>query len=158
AALEADTLERFTRRFRVAAIVALDEDAPSLGILHDTARWRRLARPPFLVFITTEPPMPARRVSRGAWDVTVDGPGWTSTSLAYYPLWRASLEGAPVSRRRGDAGDLEVRTGRDGAAVVRLAYGPGAIELVGLGLSAAGIAALGGLAGRRRRALRRVGA
>ena len=151
AALEAATLDEFVRRFRVVAVVALDDDAPQLQALEGGARYRRLAVAPFLVFVAAEAPAAARRIARDRWEVPVSGGDWAATGMAYYPLWRAAHAGRPLPTRRGEHGDLEVRLGGTAPATVQLSYGPGAVELVALGLSAASAAALALGAWRQRR-------
>jgi hypothetical protein len=65
---------------------------------------------------------------------------WTPVPVAYYPLWRAAVLGQPLETRRGEYGDLEIRLPA-AARAVELTYAPGAPELAGLALSAAGLAA-----------------
>src|SRR5205823_2832239 len=89
-ALDPATFETYAARFRIVAVVALEDDAPRLGFLDDTTRYRRRAVSPFLVYIATEPRALVRRNADGSRDVEVrgDADGWASTGLAYYPLWR----------------------------------------------------------------------
>jgi hypothetical protein len=135
--LDAATLEAFTTRFRVAAVVALEEDAPRVAFLSDNPRYRRIVVPPFLLFVATQPPSPMRRLADGTREVSV-GPtagAWASTGIAYYPLWRAERDGRPLPTRRGTDGDLEVKVDA-GAGAVRLAYRAGIIEIAALVASA----------------------
>jgi hypothetical protein len=135
--LDAATLEAFATRFRVAAVVALEDDAPRVAFLTDNPRYRRLVVPPFLVFVATSPPSPIRRLADGTRDVTLRGApsGWAATGIAYYPLWRAERDGRPLPTRRGTEGDLEVKVDA-GATAVRLSYRAGIIEITALVTSA----------------------
>jgi hypothetical protein len=81
-------------------------------------------------------------VRDGAWRVSLaaETGGWTSARVAYYPLWRAEADGAPLPTRRGEDGLLEVRLTRS-IQTVTLRYRPGAPELAGIAVSALTIAA-----------------
>jgi hypothetical protein len=68
-------------------------------------------------------------------DVRSEPDGWSSTGLAYYPLWRAERNGRALATRRGDLGDLQVEAGGE-AGSVRLVYVPGWIEHMALLVSA----------------------
>jgi hypothetical protein len=135
-ALDAASFDAFAARFRVAAVVALEDDGPRVTFLTDNPRYRRLVVPPFLVFVATQPPSPIRRRADGTRDVSVDtASDWASTGIAYYPLWRAERDGRPLATRRGTDGDLEVKVDAS-AGAVRLVYRAGIIEVVALGASA----------------------
>jgi hypothetical protein len=131
-------------RLGVVAVVALEDDIPRLGWLPEyTAFRRRLSLAPFVVFARENPvPLPAAR--DGAWRVTLAGEAspWTSTRVAYYPLWRAETDGARLDTRRGEDGMLEVRLTR-APQTLTLRYGPGLPEMLGVGVT---LAALGGWA------------
>jgi hypothetical protein len=146
--LDVSAVEHVRQRFRVSAIVALEDDAPKLAQVAESTRLRRVAVPPFLVFVAHDGAAPAQRQSRRRWNVTVATDDWTSTGVTFYPLWSAEQDGRAVPVRRGDHGDLEVRPQRPGA--VQLRYGPGVVELVGLGVSLGAAAGVGGMAWRRR--------
>jgi hypothetical protein len=142
--LDATTFDGHARRLRVAAVVALEDDAPRLPFVADPARYRRHAVPPFLVFTALDPPRAPRRRNATEWDVPVSGDAgaWVSTGIGYYPLWRAEAAGHPLAVRRGDAGDLEVRLETTTTVDVRLRYGAAMPELAGAALSALALLAL----------------
>ena len=146
--LDVAAFDRVAQRFRVAAIVALEDDAPKLARLAESPHYRRVAAPPFLIFVAREITSPAQRDAAGRWHVTVAAGEWASAGVAFYPLWRAEQHGRALPTRRGEHGDLEVKPA--GAGAVQLLYGPGAVELVGLGLSLATAAALAWTTWRRR--------
>lgn len=138
--LEAVDPARFSARadrLGIVAVVALEDDLPRLGWLPEhTAFRRRLGLAPFVVFARETPvALPAAR--GGAWRLTTAGEAgaWVSARVAYYPLWRAEGDGAPVDTRRGDDGLLEVRPTRASQALT-LRYGPGVPEIAGVVLSA----------------------
>lgn len=141
--LDAATFDAYASRFGVSVVVALEDDATRVPFLSENARYRRVASPPFLVFVATEPPVVARRLADGTRDVPLrtDGRGWVATGVAYYPLWRAEHDGRTLATRRGRAGDLEVDA-EPGIQRVRLVYRPGRLELVGTVLSALALIAL----------------
>jgi len=141
-------------------VVALEDDATRLPFVTENARFRRVAVPPFLVFVGHDAPLHARRRSDGTWDVPSrpgEG-GWTATGLAYYPLWRAEQDGRTIATRRSRFGDLEIELGAGTAAPARLIYRAGLIEVVGSIMSAVAVIALGidAWATRRRSASREV--
>jgi hypothetical protein len=152
--LDAATLAAYADRLGAAVVVALDEDAPRLRALADTRVFR--ARPPvgpFLLFDRIEPvSLPALRADGHGWMAATGGAGdWIPARMAYYPLWRAVQADAPLETRRGPYGDLEIRLGPSSGPVT-LVYAPGAPEIAGVVLSAAGLA--GWLVWRRRGLIR----
>jgi hypothetical protein len=140
--LDAATLNHYADRLGISVVVALDEDASRLRALDENdAFQRRAAPPPFLLYARRDGIEVPRPVARDRWTVTLtaDGDGWASTRTAFYPLWRASVQGAPLETRRGDLGDLEVRLGeRRGPSAVDLAYGPREPEISGIAVSLVG--------------------
>ncbi len=84
--------------------------------------------------------------------MTSAGDPWVSTRTAYYPLWRARVEGLPAETRRGRAGDLEVQLDPGATRVVDLDYRPGVPETCGLVVTALGLVGLIVLARRGRAA------
>jgi hypothetical protein len=150
--LDAATLDAHARRLGVSVVVALDEDLPRLAALTDNAAFaRRLTVPPFVLWLGT-PAAPPQRLGPDTWQVRIEaGPDvWSSARVAYYPLWRATADGAPLETRRGAAGDLEVRAPA-GATTIELRYRAGLVEWTGLGLTAVGALAwlrAGGRSGR----------
>jgi hypothetical protein len=161
--LDAATFDAYATRFRIAAVVALDEDAGRVPFLAGNARYRRLELPPFIVFVALQPPPAIGPHVHRSRDVAIAATpeGWASTGIAYYPLWRAEHGGRGIETRRGDHGDLEVKADAT-ITSVRLTYAPGLVEILALMLSGA---ALIGLAveetwarGRGRSALRDVAA
>jgi hypothetical protein len=138
-----ERLDERLDRLGVVAIVALQDDAPALGWLHDDPRFsRRLSLPPFLLYARTVAVSIPAQAADGTWQLTVEPSvgGWTSARVAYYPLWRARAEGASLPTRRGDDGDLEMRV-EAGRHLVSLVYRPGALEWAGVAVSAATLAA-----------------
>jgi hypothetical protein len=151
-ALDPDTFARYADRLGVSVVVAIDEDAGRLGFLEASRAFARRASPaPFLIYQRREPVALPRAVAPGRWTITLAGErdGWGTTRTAYYPLWRARADGAPIETRRGRDGELEVKLGPGrGSRTIELDYGPGAPELFGLGVTAAGLVWL--VAWRRR--------
>src|SRR3989441_324490 len=129
-------------RLGVAVVVALEDDVTQLGWLAEsTAFRRRLSLAPFVVF-TRESAMALPTARDGVWRTTLAGEagGWACARVAYYPLWRADWDGAPLPTRRGADGLLEVRLTR-ALQTVTLRYDPGVPELAGVVLSAVALAA-----------------
>ena len=129
-------------RLGVAVVVALEDDVTQLGWLAEsTAFRRRLSLAPFVVF-TRESAVALPTPRDGVWRTTLAGEagGWTCARVAYYPLWRADADGAPLPTRRGADGLLEVRLTR-ALQTVTLRYDPGVPELAGVVLSAVALAA-----------------
>jgi hypothetical protein len=152
-ALDPEAFNRYADRLGISAVVAIDEDAAHLRALDDNSAFaKRLSPAPFLIYVRREPITVPRAVGPGRWTTTLtaDRDAWVSTRVAYYPLWRARVQGAPIETRRGSFGDLEVRldTGA-GARTVDLDYRPGAPEMAGLVVSAVGVIGLA-VFGRRR--------
>jgi hypothetical protein len=153
--LDAATLNAYADRLGVTVVVALDEDAPRLRALVDNRAFR--PRPPvgpFLLFDRIEPvSLPALSADGhgGTLAATGGGGDWIATRMAYYPLWRAVQADAPLETRRGPYGDLEIRLGPS-RGPVSLVYAPGAPEIAGVVLSAAGL--VGWLVWSRRRLTR----
>jgi hypothetical protein len=150
-ALDAATWSRHARRLGVSAVVALDEDLPRLPGLADHPDFVRRHEPPFVLWTGPAVALP-EPLGAGRWRVPLAAIAgeWTPVPVAYYALWRASTPGRDLETRRGEYGNLEVRAAA-GTRAIELTYGPGAPELAGLALSAAGLLAWGVLAARRRR-------
>jgi hypothetical protein len=137
--LDAATLNAHAWRLGVSAVVALDEDLPRLPALADNPTFAtRRSEPPFVIWLGSPAPLP-QPLGSGRWRMTVEAAadGWTSTGVAYYPLWRAASAGHRLPTRRGTFGDLEVRPPA-GTTAVELSYRPGAAEWTGLALTASG--------------------
>jgi hypothetical protein len=128
-------------RLGIVAVVALEDDVSQLGWLDGTPFRRRLSLAPFVVF-ARETPVALPVAREGVWRVPLAGEAgaWTSARVAYYPLWRAEADGAPLDMRKGDDGLLEVRLTR-AAQIVSLRYAAGAPELAGVALSVAALVA-----------------
>jgi hypothetical protein len=129
-------------RLGVVALVALEDDVISLAwVTESTAFRRRLSFSPFVVFARENPvSLPPGRDGGGRFTLTAEADGWTSARVAYYPLWRADVDGTPLQTRRGDDGLLEVRLPR-ASGTVTLHYGPGVPEIAGVALSIVALAA-----------------
>ena len=140
--LDPATLHRYADGLGISVIVALDEDAARLRPLDDNGTFqRRSAPPPFLLYVRRDGVELPRPVAPDRWTVmlTADGTGWASARTAFYPLWRASAQGALLETRQGHLGDLEVRLGGSrGPRAVDLAYGPRAPETSGIAVSLIG--------------------
>ena len=129
-------------RLGVVAVVALEDDVISLTwVPESTPFHRRLSFSPFVVFARETPiTLPPGRDGGGRVALTAEANGWTSARVAYYPLWRADVDGTPLQTRRGEDGLLEVRLPR-ASGTVTLHYGPGVPEIAGVALSAVALAA-----------------
>jgi len=132
-------LDEYADRLGISVVVALDEDAPGLRGLDESAAFTKHAAPePFVVYVRRAPVSLPRPGPSGRWTVTLaaaERDAWVSTRTTYYPLWRASAGGAPVESRRGRFGDLEVRASGS-AGTVELAYRAGAPEIASTVVSA----------------------
>ena len=156
-ALDAPTFNRYARRLRVSAVVALDEDVPRLAAFGDNPEFRaQRSEPPFVIWLGRPAALP-QPVAPGRWHVRLEPAAdeWAPVGVAYYPLWRATAGGTPLDTRAGTLGDLEVRVPA-GAGAIELSYGPGLPELAGLGLSVLG-ALIWVALGRHPRPLREAG-
>ena len=151
-ALDPDTFARYADRLGVSVVVATDEDAGRLGFLDEGHAFARRASPaPFSIYQRREAVALPRALGSGRWTITLAGErdGWVSARTAYYPLWRARADGAPIETRRGRDGDLEVKLDpAGGRRTIELDYRPGAPEIGGLVLTAGGLVWL--VAWRRR--------
>ena len=155
ASLDAATFDAYADRLGVSVLVLLDEDAPHLAALDPPRTLTRLRAPePFLVYARPTAVTLPLALGAGRWRVALDGaPGaWAPARVAYYPLWRAEARGARLATRRGPVGDLEVRLA-SGPGAVDLFYVPGVPETVGVAISA--VAAVGWGAGAVWRRARR---
>jgi hypothetical protein len=141
--LEPDTFNRYAERLGISVVVAIDEDSSRLRALDENSAFAKRASPaPFLIYVRREAMALPRAVGPGRWTITLaaERDAWVSTRTAYYPLWRARVEGAPTETRRGSFGDLEVRLSPGaGARAVDLDYRPGAPEISGIVVTAIGI-------------------
>jgi hypothetical protein len=142
-ALDPETFARYTDRLGVSVVVAADEDTGHLGFLEDSRVFARRASPaPFLIYQRREAVALPRALGPARWTITLAGErdGWVSTRTAYYPLWRARADGAPIETRRGREGDLEVKLAPgSGARAIELDYRAGAPEMGGLVVTAGGL-------------------
>src|SRR5256712_5406222 len=141
--LDPETFNGYAERLGISVGVALGEDAARLRALDDNRTFaKREAPPPFLIYVRRDGADLPRPIAPDRWTITLaaDRDVWVSTRTAYYPLWRASVQGAPLETRRGRLGDLEVRLRGSGSpsAVVDLSYGPGTPEISGIVVSVVG--------------------
>ena len=153
--LDPETFNGYAERLGISVVVALDEDASRLRALDDNRVFAKRASPaPFLIYVRRAAVVLPRAVAPGRWTITLqaDRDGWVSARTAYYPLWRARVQGEPLATRRGDLGDLEVRLSGSGSPrTVDLAYGPGTPEIAGIVVSVVGGVVWLVLSGRRRK-------
>jgi hypothetical protein len=139
--LDGVTFNQYADRLHVSVVVALDEDAGRLRMLEDNQAFAR--RPPigpFRVYVRTVPGALARAASPTHWTLESGAAGWTSTGLAYYPLWQASRGPTPLLTRRGEMADLEVMNPA-GPTTIDLRYAPAIVEYAGIAVSAAALIA-----------------
>src|SRR5499426_607373 len=149
-ALDPEAFARYADTLGVSVVVAIDEDAARLPFVEQSREFVKRKSPgPFLIYVRGDAVALPRAVGPGLWSITLAGGpnGWVSTRTAYYPLWRARADGAPIEARRGRDGDLQVKLEPRGARAVELDYRPGAPEICGLVVSAGGV----GLVALRRR-------
>jgi hypothetical protein len=141
--LDAGTLNGYADRLGISVVVALDEDLPRLASLRDNPVFSRvIASAPFVIYARRAPLTLPSEIAPGHLRMTAEASDtWHSTHIAYYPLWRVTSEGHPVSTRRGALGDLEVRVPRAGATI-DLVYRRGAVETAGAAISVASLIAL----------------
>jgi hypothetical protein len=151
-ALDPATFNGYADRLGVSTVVALDEDLPRLRALRDNPQFVRLASgTPFVVYVSGTAPALPRETTPGHLRLAAGAPrdSWISTRIAHYPLWKAASDGHPLPTRRGEAGDLEVRSARPGAEI-DLVYRRGPAEAWGLAITAASAILLAVLTGARR--------
>ncbi len=140
---------RLAARLRVTAVVALDEDAPSLRFLTADPEWGFPARVgPFLVFTSATPrPLP-EKIGPDRYFAFVPSPegGWVPTGIAWSPSWRARTPAGRVPTRQGELGLLEVELPRSAGAELLLHHRPGVAEWAGalVSLGAVAVLLLGG--------------
>ena len=144
--LEPDIFNRYADALGISAVVAIDEDAARLRAVEENGAFTRADAPaPFLMYVRRRGIELPRAIGRGRWQMSLapEGDEWVSTRTAFYPLWRARVQGAPVETRRGRLGDLQVRLDRAaGAQTVELDYGPRAPEILGIAVTVVGVIAL----------------
>jgi hypothetical protein len=162
--IDAATFDAHAAALDISTIVAIEDDAPRLVFLADRPEYRRVIVPPFVVFMadrSTRAGHPAaRRAAAGSREIAAraaDAGGWLDGGVAYSPLWQAERDGRELPTRRGRYGTLEVQAPPDGGAI-RLRYGPGIVDVVGVVVSAMAAVALAADAWRRRSAPRELGA
>ncbi|HKC99512.1 MAG TPA: hypothetical protein VKG20_15835 [Methylomirabilota bacterium] len=154
-ALDPEAFARYADTLGVSVVVAIDEDAARLPFVEQSREFVKRKSPgPFLIYVRGDAVALPRAVGPGLWSITLAGGpnGWVSTRTAYYPLWRARADGAPIEARRGRDGDLQVKLEPGGARAVELDYRPGAPEICGLVVSAGGVVGLVALRRRSRAA------
>jgi hypothetical protein len=140
-------------RLRVSAVVASDEDVGRLDFMSDNPEFAGPSQiGPFLLFTAARPRALPEAEGGQRWRVALSSTagGWTSTGMAFSPLWRAAVGGAALPVRRSDLGLLEVNIS-PGQTAVDLEHRAGAAEWLGVGASGAALLALLSTALRRRR-------
>src|SRR5262249_46171219 len=131
-------------RLGISSVVVLEEDLPRLRALRDDPRWSGpRSSPPFAIFVARTLRRLPQTVTAGHLRLDTDAPAgtWLAARIAFYPLWSASLDGRPIATRRGELGDLEVRSPGPGTRV-DLVYARGIAETAGLAISALSAVAL----------------
>ena len=141
-----DTFARYAETLGISVVVAIDEDAGHLRFLDESRAFVRHAAPePFLIYQRREAVTLPRPDGPGRWTIALTaGPdGWVSTRTAYYPLWRARVDGVPVETRRGTDGDLQVKLDpARGLHAVDLDYRARVPEVCGVVVTALGVVGL----------------
>jgi len=144
--LDPDTFARYAETLGISVVVAIDEDAGHLRFLDESRAFVRHAAPePFLIYQRREAVTLPRPEGPGRWTIALTaGPdGWGSTRTAYYPLWRARVDGVPVETRRGTDGDLQVKLDpARGQHTVDLDYRARVPEVCGVVVTALGVVGL----------------
>lgn len=151
ARLRPEEFSGLAARLRVTAVVALEEDMPSLRFLTSDPDWSVPARVgPFLVFSSAAPrPLP-EKVGPDRYVAFLPSPegGWASTGIAWSPLWQARTPTGSVATRQGELGLLEVELPKGAGAELTLHHRPGVAEWTGALVSLVAVAVL--LLGGRR--------
>jgi len=130
-------------RLGIVAVVALEDDVTALAWLPErTAFRRRIALAPFAIFVRDNPVAVPVTADGHTWRITLAGEvgAWAPVRMAYYPLWRAEVDGERLERRRAEDGVLEVRLTRP-LQTVALRYSAGVPEILGLAVTAAALVA-----------------
>jgi hypothetical protein len=146
---------RFTSRadrLGIGAVVALEDDVTKLDWLPErTAFRRRITLTPFSIFVRETPVALPTKADGATRRITLAGEvgAWVPARMAYYPLWRAEIDGERLEKRRGADGVLEVRLTRP-LQHVTLRYSAGAPEILGVAVTAAALVAWAAAVWKRR--------
>jgi hypothetical protein len=149
--------ERFAARadrLGIVAVIALEDDATAIAWVPERTTFRRrIALPPFTIFVRENLVAIPATTDGHTWRVTLAGEvgAWVPVRLAYYPLWRADADGERLDKRRGDDGVLEVRLTRP-LQTVALRYSAGVPEILGLAVTAGALVASAAAAWKTREA------
>jgi hypothetical protein len=139
-------------RLGIVAVIALEDDVTDLAWLPErTAFRRRITLAPFSIFVRDNPvPLPTL-AGADTWRITLTGDvgAWVPLRMAYYPLWRAEVDGERLEKRRGEDGVLEVRLTQP-LQTVTLRYSAGVPEVLGVAVTAAALVASTAAAWKRR--------
>jgi hypothetical protein len=126
-------------RLGIVAVVVLEDDVTQLAWLPErTAFRRRVSLTPFSIFVRETPVAIPTPADGHTWRITLAGDvgAWVAARMAYYPLWRAEVDGERLEKRRGADGVLEIRLTRP-LQHVTLRYNAGVPEILGVAVTAA---------------------
>jgi hypothetical protein len=130
-------------RLGIVAVIALEDDVTELAWLPErTGFRRRITLAPFTIFVRENPVALPTTGDGHTWRITLAGEAgaWVPVRTAYYPLWRAEVDGERLEKRRGEDGILEVRLTQP-LQTVTLRYGAGVPEILGVAVTAAALVA-----------------
>ena len=139
-------------RLGIVAVVALEDDVTELAWLPErTGFRRRITLAPFAIFVRDNPVALPTTADGQTWRITLAGEvgSWVPVRLAYYPLWRAEVDGERLEKRRGEDGILEVRLTQPLQSIT-LRYSAGVPEILGVAVTAAALVATAAAAWKAR--------
>ena len=142
-AMDATRFASRADRLGIVAVIALEDDVTALAWLPErTGFRRRITLAPFVVFVRESPVALPTTGDGESWRITLAGDvgAWVPARIAYYPLWRAEVDGERLEKRRGEDGVLEVRLTQP-LQTVTLRYSAGVPEILGVAVTAAAVVA-----------------